>query len=377
MDDWKHGRKPEYFGTSYLTDFFEIVTARDDTAIVVTSLPGDMTQLTAGNLEFVNLPKPPDYRGFRYHMANALWTWQALRVLAKAGAELIVLTDAQDYWFLTRPLRSRGIRFVNALHTCIWPPLRERKLRYKLLLKLTEALHYRVGDPTIAASRVILDQHRKVSPAATMRRSFLPIYDRGDFEPIIRSKARADGQPFTVFYAGRIVDNKGVFDLVDIAAKLRQTDPDFQFRIIAAGEGPDLESVRSYTARLRLDPFVSFVGFCGREKMKSYFACADCVIVPSRSELEEGYAMIVAEGAIAELPVITSKVCPALEDIREAALEVEPDNVEQYAKAILDLARDKAFYDRKVRGAESCREQYFDAANGYRPALAEALSWKK
>ena len=49
--------------------------------------------------------------------------------------------------------------------------------------------------------------------------------------------------------------------------------------------------------------------------------------------------MVCAEAILAGRPVITSPVCPALDYVRDAAVEVSPDNIEQYCEAILETLR--------------------------------------
>ena len=69
------------------------------------------------------------------------------------------------------------------------------------------------------------------------------------------------------------------------------------------------------------------------------FASSHAVIVPTTSRFEEGFNMVCAEAILAGRPVITSAVCPALAYIREAAIEVQPDNIDQYYQAILQTLR--------------------------------------
>ena len=96
-------------------------------------------------------------------------------------------------------------------------------------------------------------------------------------------------------------------------------------------------------------------------------------MVPTRTDFEEGFAKIVAEGVIAGRPVVTSRVCPALEVVRDACVEVEPDDPLAYADAIWALATDPELARRKRNAAVELRGQFFDPANSYGAKLEQAL----
>ena len=56
--------------------------------------------------------------------------------------------------------------------------------------------------------------------------------------------------------------------------------------------------------------------------MRAMYDDAHVVIVPTTSDFIEGFNKVVAEAVLAGKPVITSSVCPALEYVRDAVIEV-------------------------------------------------------
>jgi glycosyltransferase involved in cell wall biosynthesis len=84
------------------------------------------------------------------------------------------------------------------------------------------------------------------------------------------------------------------------------------------------------------------------------------VIVPTRSEFGEGFNQVTSEGILTGRPVITSSVCPAVEYVREAVVEVPPDDVRAYADAIVQLATDRDFYREKQGACAAAQEQFYD-----------------
>ena len=117
-----------------------------------------------------------------------------------------------------------------------------------------------------------------------------------------------------------------------------------QFRFDICGTGGELDNLRKRIADLNLQNVVLCHGYCSAQKVATLLGLSHAVIVPSRSDFDAGYEMVCAEAILANRPLIASAVCPALEDLREASIEVQPDNVDQYCQAILRLSEEPEFY---------------------------------
>lgn len=83
--------------------------------------------------------------------------------------------------------------------------------------------------------------------------------------------------------------------------------------------------------------------------------------------------MVCAEAILAGRPLVTSAVCPALEYVKEAAVEVPPDDVPAYCRALLDLANDRGLYERKIAACKPIQEQFYDVSNGWGSKLRELI----
>ena len=83
--------------------------------------------------------------------------------------------------------------------------------------------------------------------------------------------------------------------------------------------------------------------------------------------------MVCAESILAARPVVTSAVCPALEYVKEAVIEVPPDDVSAYCRALLDLANNREIYERKVTACKPLQEQFYDVSNTWHAKLREIL----
>jgi glycosyltransferase involved in cell wall biosynthesis len=286
---------------------------------------------------------------------------------------MLVMTDVQDYWFLLAFHQLRKIRLLPALHCVLERPFAPSKLSHSLLHRLTRQLFFRrFPDSAIVASPMIERQALQYfgrRPVAI--NVFLPTYRREDFAASL--DAIPEPGPFVIVSAGRIEENKGIFDIVKMA-KILETQGDLDFRFDICGTGSALNELLRLVSEAGLSHRITIHGFCGRTKLLDLFSRAHAVIVPTRSTFEEGFAMICAEGVLAGRPVITSKVCPALEVIVNAACEARIDDPSSYAWTIRTLAKDPVMLAAKRRAALALREQFFDVANSYGVKLDSALA---
>jgi glycosyltransferase involved in cell wall biosynthesis len=97
------------------------------------------------------------------------------------------------------------------------------------------------------------------------------------------------------------------------------------------------------------------------------------LIVPTTSDFAEGFNQVVVEGVLAARPVITSNVCPALDYVKDAVVQVPPDDVQAYQDAIIRLADDQCLYDQKRQACLALHGQFYDRAKGWAAALRQAL----
>src|SRR6185503_9776339 len=107
--------------------------------------------------------------------------------------------------------------------------------------------------------------------------------------------------------------------------------------------------------------------------MRRMFSEAHVVIVPTTTDFLEGFNQVVAEGVLSGRPVITSSVCPALDYVREAVIEVAPDDVKGYGDAILKLREDAAFYEAKAAACRQAQAQFYDPARSWGTTFEAAL----
>lgn len=366
-------REPSYFGTSYLAQLAAVARAHRYRAVVITTLPDIVYDDLFEIDRLVNIPTPVNLSGLRFHFAMVLWSLRALRLLWLEKPDVLVLTANTNYFFMFSPLRLRGTKITVALHCTLWTKFGRTPEIWKLFRWLNKLTIFRHASSILCASPDIADQVRSAADVSSEKiRTFLPTYERSKFSQIV-PPVEVSRRIFRILFVGRIEENKGTFDLLTAAMLLRNNPAMPKFQIDFCGDGSAIDRLRDAVSSPALVGLGCVHGFCATDELREFYGLSHVVVVPTRSDFEEGYNMVCAEAVLAGRPVVTSAVCPALADIRPAAVEAQVDDAESYADAILRLATNSILYTEKCNGAALVREQYFDTSMGYAACLNASL----
>jgi glycosyltransferase involved in cell wall biosynthesis len=306
-----------------------------------------------------------------YHLGQLFSAARMILCAILFRADALVICDGTCHWFPLRVLPWLGVRVIPTIHCMFWPRSAPPPGRVKRFLnRLDLPLWQRSAGSVLSASSDItsqLEQMTQGAHAPTIQ--FLPTYRTGTFEIEAPPSER---RPFCVLFAGRIEGYKGVFDLLEIARRFAQSGrTEIEFDL--CGTGSAIEQLKARVKELELSECFRVHGHCDRQKMRQMFRRAHALIVPTTTDFAEGFNQVVVEGVLAGRPVITSSVCPALDYVREAIVEVPPDNVDAYQAAILRLLDDKSLYEQKRCACVALQPQFYDASRGWAAALREAL----
>lgn len=180
-----------------------------------------------------------------------------------------------------------------------------------------------------------------------------------------RDGARVPGR---ILFAGRLLESKGVFTLVEALAAVRKAVPAAHLWI--AGDGPDGDALRQRAHALDLAGHVHFCGAVGQDRLAALYGEAEVVAVPSRAE---GLGLVAIEALACECAVVASDI-PALRESvvhGQTGLTVAPGSADALASALTRLLQDPALRRQFGRaGREHCRR--FDwpvAARAYAELL--------
>lgn len=184
---------------------------------------------------------------------------------------------------------------------------------------------------------------------------------------------RLDGQDFShfrnmyalpyeqiVFNVGRVVYEKGVQVLVQAMPLILAQQPGA--KVVVAGKGPELESLRSLAWKLGVGEKILFTGFISDEDRDRLFKIADCAVFPS---LYEPFGIVALEAMAAKSPVVVSEV-GGLKDVvqhAETGITVYPDDPQSLAWGIVHTLQHPKWSAARV-------------ANAYQVAVEE-YNWER
>ena len=144
------------------------------------------------------------------------------------------------------------------------------------------------------------------------------------------------GVPF-VLATGKISPRKNILGVMEAMAGLRATLP--HHLVIAGGDGWAVADVYAAIKRLGLEGRIHFPGFVSDAELATLYAEAAVYVHPS---FYEGFGLTVLEAMAAGTPVIAADRSSLPEVAGEAALLVDPADVDALAQAILRLSTDEA-----------------------------------
>jgi glycosyltransferase involved in cell wall biosynthesis len=178
-----------------------------------------------------------------------------------------------------------------------------------------------------------------------------------------------------VFNVGRVVYEKGVQVLVRAMPLILAQHP--SAKVIIAGKGSELDSLRSLAWSLDVGEKILFTGFISDEDRDRLFKLADCSVFPS---LYEPFGIVALEAMAAKSPVVASKV-GGLQDVvdhAETGITVYPDNPESLAWGIVHTLQHPTWSAARVANAYRvvCEEYNWEhiarmTADVYRSVIAE------
>lgn len=169
--------------------------------------------------------------------------------------------------------------------------------------------------------------------------------------PAVKAKREklVDADPMLLFL-GAIIEKKGVFDLLQAVAALRERYP--RLRLVLAGTGSAQAQVLARAAALGIAPQVEMPGWIDAAARDALLAQADVLVLPS---YYEGMPMSVLEAMAAGLPVIASDVggIPEVIDQDINGLLIEPGDVPALIAALQRLLSDAALREKMGLAAQS------------------------
>lgn len=354
----------------YVRQFLDLCEDRAASGVVISTRP-PRRAVRHAQFTFYYLPNPlRSAHGRRYELGLILYGL-LVAVLCLVHRPRVVFVGDGILHYATIPLlRLTGAKVILSFHNTLWSCHSDRPDRWQGIARRWKRVFSRTVTAIMCASSAIADNFAEATSGQCRPViEFLPTFVLGQFHKILPPP---DDGICTVLYAGRIMTEKGVFDVLRIA-EILQDRAGGNVKVIMCGEGRAERCLAEAIDSRGLSAVVSFEGQLSASEMVARYAAADIVVVPTTTAYREGFNHVVAEGVLAGRAVVTSRVCPAAGYFGDCVRLAVADSPESYAAQIWSE------YSGDWRGREADfpkeqRERYFEASFGWRGAAERALA---
>lgn len=149
-------------------------------------------------------------------------------------------------------------------------------------------------------------------------------------------------------FLGRLVRSKGIFDLIAVWERICEKRPHAKLAVI--GDGPELESMKMYVKKKRLENNVVFLGVLfGRDKHKALYS-SRIFLFPSHLE---SWGIAIAEAMACNLPVVAYDLPVYKEVFEDKLITVPAGDLDAIAENVTFLLQNP---DIARRIGDDCRE---------------------
>lgn len=257
--------------------------------------------------------------GYNYPAA-----WQALRWAGKHQVPFMAWIESTEQDFRSRKPAIEFLkkRFMKACSAFVVPG--KSSLQY--------VMNYGVAEGSIFVAPNAVDTEFFAGAAAAARADVAAC----------RQELKLPSRFF--LFVGRLVREKGVFDLLEAYGKL---SPEVRAAVglVLVGEGSARAELTRRATQIKPGD-VQFAGFLQREQLARYYALAETFVFPSQSD---PWGLVVNEAMACGLPVISSEAAGCTADLVQDGWNgraIRRGDVAQLAAAMEELARDSTMRTR-------------------------------
>ncbi len=172
-------------------------------------------------------------------------------------------------------------------------------------------------------------------------------------EHVARIRERYQLDHKFVLYVGNIKPHKNLVRLIEAFSELRRTHDDLKLLIIG-DEISKLPALRRAVHRNKLHKYVRFLGYLKDDTLTVLYRLASVFVFPS---LYEGFGLPPLEAMASGTPVVTSNVSSLPEVTGDAAVLVDPYDVDSIGDGIRRILDDPQLAEAlRIKGLKRARE---------------------
>jgi glycosyltransferase involved in cell wall biosynthesis len=163
------------------------------------------------------------------------------------------------------------------------------------------------------------------------------------------------GKSKRILFVGRLIQEKGVFELLHAFAQLRVSMSDLQCFIV--GAGVEREKLEALASELSITSCMHFIGWQPREDIPSWMAASDVLVVPSWREAQ---GLVIAEAMAAGTVVVAANVGGVPDMIRdgETGCLCDAQSVDNLVNALERALLERNNQELKARALQLYEKEY-------------------
>lgn len=303
----------------------------------------------------------PHYSSTKDFFVKCLFSPQYYKLCKSIADDVISKHRGELFWIRTPSAGSIlfGIRALRAgekvlHHMCADVSNTWRDSKYSLLEKifgyiLSRYLRFKLGKLcshrntlNLCTGQTLEEFSKKYSPDKTIQ--FVDL--------MVKSPAKVlDDKPlngfFKILFVGRVVGDKGIFDLLSVVSKLKK-----HTQLTVVGNGPDLNRAKEVTSDLGIVDKVIFTGQLPHHQLSDLYTASHLVVIPSNNHYE-GFPRVIMEAWAHHKPVVVTDVGGIRAFVRDRynAIIVKPGDVDELRAAVEALMCDPQLYRQIKSGA--------------------------
>lgn len=176
-------------------------------------------------------------------------------------------------------------------------------------------------------------------------------------------KQRQPAPPFQFLTIARFVEKKGITDILEALAVLKEADFPFHYTLI--GSGDDQPQITARVGELGLEDRVTLTGTLPHEKVLEHFRRTDCFVLGCKIAANgdrDGIPNVLAESMALGVPVVVPPISgiPELVEHERTGLLVDTTDAKALAAALKRIVTDLPLRDQLLPAAKKRIHEIFD-----------------
>ena len=244
------------------------------------------------------------------------------------------------------------------------------------VLTQTSRLEAACADALLLLSTQEIDEWQSICPVGKLHlvaNAFVPSAEAATMAETTRDRP---GCPPRLLFVGRLLREKGIFDLLVAVGRLRASR---QVTLDIVGDGPERGALQRAVIEAGLSGSVTVAGYVEGTALYRAYADADLFVLPTY--YDEGFPTVLTEAMFFGLPVVTTPLRGARDHLADGvnAVFVQPRDPRALAKAIESLLDDPGLMQR-MREANRQKPAEFApdvVAQRYSAIMAAAIARRR